>query len=180
MPPARVYGATAVLAKHHGTRGSDPMVNITDCNGFVKKVKNIKPDEWRCPNQECQKSCPDPRGYWIFANKDNCNRCNHKRPAKPAFFKNSKWAKQAVGNGGNGGGGGPPKAGGKEGGGAAESSVDKELRLLRKQDADREKQNEIDKLKRKLKTGAGNEDESEGAESGDAASLEKLQTVEKS
>ena len=72
------------------------------------------------------------------------------------------------------GGGGPPTAGGKEGGGAAESSVDKELRLLRKQDADREKQNEIDKLKRKLKTGAGNEDESEGAESGDAASLEKL------
>ena len=70
-------------------------------------------------------------------------------------------------------------AGGKDGGGVAESAVDKKLRLLRQQDADREKQKEIDKLEKKLKTGGGDEDEPEGAECGDAASLEKLQKVEK-
>ena len=136
MPPARIYGATVALANHHGARGSDPMAggknggNLIDVGGgYFQKGQVIKPDQWLCPNQSCQKCCNDPRGYWVFGNKHNCNKCNVERPAlnKIILFRNSKWAKKAGGVVNNGGGGAAKGGGkgGKGGGAATESKLDK-------------------------------------------------------
>jgi hypothetical protein len=173
VSPARLSGAEEALVNHHGTRGSDPMANgkgngksVDLGGGFKFNGRNVKPDEWYCPNAECQKCCPDPRGYYVFANKECCNRCLATKPKNPYLFRQSPYAKATspVGSGGGKGGGkaGGGKGGeGRGGGGYAnavnESPKDKELRELQEKVKaqnqrvdDREKQKEIDRLKREL------------------------------
>ena len=142
-------------------KGNGKVIDVG--GGYKYTGRNVKPDEWWCPNAECQKCCPDPRGYYVFANRDTCNRCSAKKPKSPHLFRQSSYFKgtpTAGGGGGKGGkdGGGKGKGkGGADGGGHAkaggEDPLDKELRELRerqKKASDREKQKEIDSLKREL------------------------------
>ena len=134
-------------------------------DGFKFHGRHIKPDEWLCTNPKCQKECTDPRGYYVFAGNDECNRCHCKKPKKPKFYKDSAAAAKLSSPAGGGG----AKSGGKSpdngGGSAAETKQDKELRELQQKD----KQREIDRLKKKLNTpdADGMEvDEASGGESG--------------
>ena len=158
--------------------------------GYFQKGQNIKPDQWLCPNQECQKCGNDPRGHWVFGNKQYCNKCNTQRPApnKIHLYRDSKWARKADGVIDNGGGGAAKGGGkgGKGGGATAENKLQKELRLLQerdqqqsKKDADRETQKEITRLKKKLDGGDVEEAEIEDDTSVDTGSIEKLQKAEK-
>ena len=105
VAPLRLREASSSLANHHGTRGSDPMAGggngknarVFDIGGgYSHKGRNIKPDEWLCPNGSCQKDCPDPRGYYVFANNVCCNRCQAKKPKVPRYYHDSDWAKSAA------------------------------------------------------------------------------------
>lgn len=113
VSPSRLSIAKDALADHHGTRGSDPMANgkgngkiIAVGGGYSYTGRNVKPDEWWCPDAEYQKCCPDPRGYYVFANRDTCNRCSAKKPKNPYLFRQSSCFKGTPTAGGGGGQGG--------------------------------------------------------------------------
>lgn len=177
-------------------KGNGKIISVG--GGYSYTGRNVKPEEWLCPDAECQKCCPDPRGYYVFANRDTCNRCSAKKPKNPYLFWQSSYFKgtpTAGGGGGKGGnvGGGKGKGGKGKGGVVNESTKDKELRELRekfdaqkRKEDDRGKQKEIDRLKKELDgpshpkkatNDAASMEVDEGAEgSGEStASLQKLE-----
>ena len=151
---------------------------VVDSAGFSKTIRKIKPSEWKCPKKNCPGHDRDPRGHYVFQNKDQCNLCGTSKPPKPWLFKDSPAGRDQAAKGGGAAGGG----------GRAESAIAKDIRETKERIAKKEQQAELDKLKaaeRRLDGGGGKRSdepgqgtdkmETDAAGDGGGISMEKLE-----